>query len=90
MSSAPLTFAALDGIAFAAGRGRLHELAPDIRYDAGRLGPFMEWRQLSYGGALPQTDKAAWLDLGAAAPFEAALRGAATVDRRARGFLPDD
>lgn len=74
MSSAPFTYAALDGIAFAAGRGRLGELAAGTRYDAGSLGPLMELRQLSAAGLLPQPDKAAWLDLRDAAPFEAALR----------------
>src|ERR1043166_3577878 len=74
MSGAPLTFSALDGLAFAAGRGRLSTVGPDTKYDAGALGPFMELRQLGAEGLLPRPDKAAWLDLGAVASFEAALR----------------
>ncbi len=70
----PLTFAALDGMAFAAGRGRLHEDAADTRYNVGPLGPFMELRQLSACGLLPRPDQATWLDLGGAASLEEALR----------------
>jgi hypothetical protein len=70
MDGTPLTFAALDGIAFAAGRGRLGELSPGTRYQAGPLGPFMELRQLSAYGLLPQPGKAAWIELKTTASFD--------------------
>src|SRR5437763_1391329 len=78
MSSRPaqaaLNFAALDGLAFAAGRGRLDAIAPETKYAVGPIGPLMELRQFSIDGLLPHPDKAAWLDLRATASFEAALR----------------
>lgn len=73
MHREPLTFSALDGIAFTAARARLGELTEDTRYGAGPLGPFMELRQLSASGLLPLPSEAAWLDLRAAAAFETAL-----------------
>jgi len=73
MSAAPLTFAALDGIAFAARRGRLNQLAANGGYSAATLGPFMEWRQLSGFGLLPQMEKTKWLQLGPFAALQAAL-----------------
>jgi hypothetical protein len=74
MPGAPLTFAAIDGIAFAADRGRLNGLPATTRYDVGPLGPFMELRQLAHSGLLPEPAGADWLDLGPAASFYEALR----------------
>src|SRR5262245_45010547 len=74
MSALPFSFSALDGIAFAASRGRLDQLAPKIKYNAGPLGPFMELRQLCASGLLPHPDEAWWLDLGTTAPLCVALR----------------
>jgi hypothetical protein len=74
MSAASLTFAALDGLAFAAGRGRLNELPEETAFAAEALGPFLELTQLSAYGLLPRADKAPWLALGGISAFEAALR----------------
>lgn len=74
MSILPFNFLALDGIAFAASRGRLGQLAAKAKYSAGPLGPFMELRQLCASGFLPQLDEASWLNLGTTTPFYAALR----------------
>jgi hypothetical protein len=43
----PLTFTALDGLAFAAERGRLHEQPADLALSANALGPLLELMQLS-------------------------------------------
>src|SRR6266699_5851134 len=74
MSAAPLTFAALDGLAFAATRGRLRDLPSEPAYAADALGPFLEFTQLGACGLLPRPDQAAWLALGSVSGFEAALR----------------
>jgi anti-sigma regulatory factor (Ser/Thr protein kinase) len=91
MSGTTLTFSALDGLAFAADRGRLNAVAPDTKFEAGPLGPLMELRQLGVEGLLPHPDKAAWLDLGAAVSFEAALRAGSKQwiggDRGSTGFF---
>ncbi|HEY1745635.1 MAG TPA: hypothetical protein VGG11_02570 [Xanthobacteraceae bacterium] len=73
MSVLPFSFSALDSIAFAASRGRLNQLPPKTKYDAGPLGPFIELGQLCTTGLLPQPDEASWLNLGAATPLYAAL-----------------
>jgi anti-sigma regulatory factor (Ser/Thr protein kinase) len=75
MREQPFTFAALDGIAFAAARGRLQDLPPHTMFAAGALGPFLELTQLGATGFLPRLDKAAWLALDGIAGFETALRG---------------
>ena len=66
-----LTFAALDGIAFAASRGRLGDV-PD--YVADDLGPLIEMVQLARTGLLPPPSSAPWLRLNSS---EAVLRAAA-------------
>jgi hypothetical protein len=86
-----LTFAALDGLAFAAQRGRLNELPPDVAYGAGALGPFLELRQLGADGLLPYPEKAVWLALDGLNAFETALRRGRRqwicASSRATGFL---
>jgi hypothetical protein len=74
MSVLPFSFSALDGMAFAASRGRLAQLALKTKYDVGPLGPFMELRELCASGLLPQPGEASWLNLGTATPLYAALR----------------
>jgi hypothetical protein len=74
MNAAPLTFAALDGLAFAAGRGRLKELPPGTAFTACALGPFLELTQLGACGLLPRPHTASWLALAGASELEAALR----------------
>lgn len=67
----PLSFAALDGIAFAAERGRLgSDLPTHIATD---LGPLIEMLQLARTGLLPLPSSAVWLDLNGS---ESLLRAA--------------
>ena len=68
----PLTFASLDGLAFAAERGRLNGHAP-LSFD-GAIGPLLEWVRLQETALLPAPDTLAWMSLGAAAPLMSALR----------------
>jgi hypothetical protein len=68
---ASLTFAALDGIAFAASRGRL---ADTPEYSATDLGPLIEMLQLARTGLLPPPGSAPWLRLNGS---EAILRAVA-------------
>jgi len=70
----PLTFAALDGLAFAAERGRLDGRPADAALTAHGLGPLLEFIQLGVGGLFPRADMTAWLSLGALSAFEAAMR----------------
>ncbi|MGY3449172.1 ATP-binding protein [Bradyrhizobium sp. USDA 4353] len=67
-----LTFSALDGLAFAAARGRLGVAPPLV---AGELGPLIEMVQLARTGLLPSPVSAPWLSLNGA---EAILRAATT------------
>lgn len=69
-----LTFAALDGIAFAAARKRLGALPSGTAYAGRALGPFLELSQLAAGGLLPRPCDASWLVPGAMQAFDAALR----------------
>lgn len=68
-----LTFAALDGIAFAAARDRLGALP---EYVAGDLGPLIEMIQLARTGLLPPPSSAPWLRLnGTETVLRAAVGG---------------
>jgi hypothetical protein len=70
-----LTFAALDGIAFAASRGRLAVEVPG--YVVGDLGPVIEMVQLARTGLLPLPTSATWLHLnGSEALLHAAVENA--------------
>ncbi|MCW2225692.1 hypothetical protein M2232_009224 [Bradyrhizobium japonicum] len=71
-----LTFAALDGIAFAASRGRLGEVP---EYVADDLGPLIEMVQLARAGLLPRPTSVPWLHLKGT---EAVLRAAASDSER--------
>jgi hypothetical protein len=75
LSEQPLTFAALDGIAFAAARGRLGIVPP--KHVAAELGPLVELLQLARAGLLPKPLSVSWLRLdGSEALFQAAAGGA--------------
>jgi hypothetical protein len=69
----PLTFATLDGLAFAATRNRLGALPAETVYAGGALGPFLEFSQLAAGGLLPRPGAASWFLPGAMQAFETAL-----------------
>jgi hypothetical protein len=69
-----LTFSALDGLAFAASRGRLGSDVP--RYVVADLGPIIEMVQLARSGLLPSPTSAPWLHLnGSEGLLQAALSG---------------
>lgn len=85
MDSMPaFTFAALDGLAFAAAKQRLDALPPATTYAANTLGPFLEFAQLCASGLLPRADQAPWLTLGGVKGFNGALRS-----RRKQWICPD-
>lgn len=70
---ASLTFAALDGIAFAASRRRLADVPEHV---AGDLGPLIEMVQLARAGLLPPPSSAPWLRLnGTETVLRAAVGG---------------
>ena len=70
----PLTFRALDGIAFAAARGRLGKAPP--KHVVVELGPLIEWLQLARAGLLPLPCAAPWLALaGSEALYQATANG---------------
>ena len=69
---ASLTFAALDGIAFAASRGRL---ADTPEYSATDLGPLIEMLQLARTGLLPPPGSAPWLRLNGSEAILRAIAG---------------
>ncbi|MEY9594816.1 hypothetical protein ABIA06_007107 [Bradyrhizobium yuanmingense] len=71
-----LTFAALDGIAFAAARGRLCDVPT---YVADDLGPLVEMVQLARAGLLPPPNSAPWLRSNGT---DAVLRGAVSSSER--------
>jgi anti-sigma regulatory factor (Ser/Thr protein kinase) len=94
----PFTFAALDGLCFAAVRDRLKPLA-DGAYRLQALGPVLELARLSTSGLLPPPSRANWLTLDDAAGFGRALGEGRTIwtcRERHLGFLrmrpiqPDD
>jgi hypothetical protein len=92
MDSRPaFTFAALDGLAFAAAKQRLNSLPLGTSYGAIALGPFLELVQLGAGGLLPRADQAPWLNLGGMTRFDAALRSGrkqyVCPDSQAAGFF---
>jgi anti-sigma regulatory factor (Ser/Thr protein kinase) len=86
----PFDFAALDGLAFAAERGRLSGLAP-AQMVARDLGPVIELGQLAAGGLLPAPEQAAWLNLDGVGALYRALVGGKSQwvcpDGRRIGFL---
>ena len=86
---APFTFAALDGLGFAAVRDRLRPI-PDGAYRFNELGPVLELARLSTSGLLPPPSRATWLTLGDAAGLGSALGEGRTIwtcRERHLGFL---
>lgn len=89
--SAPFDFKALDGLAFAAERGRLNGCSLP-RMNAVSLGPIIELAQLAgRAGTLPTPERAGWLALdGLAVLYQAILGGGyrwVCPDGRRIGFL---
>lgn len=79
----PFDFNALDGIAFAAERGRLTGRSPP-RMNAVSLGPILEMAQLAATGTLPAPERAEWLALdGLSVLYRSMLNG------RSRWVCPD-
>ena len=66
-----LLFSDVDGLAFAALRGKLGDAQLGATFVPQRLGPLLELLQLSVGGRLPRPDR--WLSLNDVAPFVSAL-----------------
>ena len=86
-----LTFVALDGIAFAAARGRLNEILSSRLFAASALGPFLELRQLGILRRAAATQPLELAGLGSVSAFDAALRAGRTSwicpISRAAGFF---
>lgn len=75
-SNSILDFAAVDGVAFAAERGRLDKVPTGLTLRAERLGPLLELTQLAIQGRLPEIPSL--LDAGKFGPLRQAI-----LDRRA-------
>ena len=75
MSSAahPLTFAVVDGLAFAASRGTLDNANRSAPFQAASLGPVLEFIDLMACGALPPGANGEWLAPDEMSPFVEAL-----------------
>lgn len=89
-TSASLDFRMLDGLAFAAARGRLtKENMPSIT--AVEIGPFFELLSLSKDGLLPSPLEEGWLTAASLKPMANALKGGAEhwfgPDANGVGFL---
>ena len=67
-SPVPLTFTAVDGLAFAAIKARLDHLQSKV-FAATTLGPLVELFSLSDDGVLPSLDGAPWIDLSTVFEF---------------------
>jgi anti-sigma regulatory factor (Ser/Thr protein kinase) len=87
--TAPLDFAALDGLAFAAERRRLSGPVPDLV--AQDLGPVIELYLLATADLLPAPERAPWLRLDGLGPLYRAIVGGrpqwVCPDARRIGFL---
>jgi anti-sigma regulatory factor (Ser/Thr protein kinase) len=73
MIEKPLTFQAVDDIAFAARMNRLLISSADMKFVSGDLGPLIEFIQYGRAGLLSAPDKTLWLKLGEARAFHIAL-----------------
>jgi hypothetical protein len=78
-----LSFTMIDGLPFAAARGRLTEIPCDTKLVVRDLGPFLEYLLLSKAGLLPAPSEAQWLSLNGTADLHAALS-----NRRHRWICP--
>jgi len=87
--TAILDFVALDGLAFAAERGKLAGGIPTLR--ARDLGPAIELGQLAATGLLPEPERANWLHLGGLGMLYQAIASGRTYwvcpNGRCLGFL---
>lgn len=87
----PLTFSAVDGLAFAAAAGHLDGPQASCRYVPNELGPLLELLHLAAGGRLPPAVAESCLAANGAAPMIAALRGPherwIASDGRRMGFI---
>lgn len=70
----PLTFAAVDGLGFAAARGLLRAAQDSAPYCPTSLGPLFELLHLANCGRLPLPSGGTWLADNGAAPMIAALK----------------
>lgn len=86
----PLTFAAVDGLGFAAASGRL-ALSQPARYLPASLGPLLELLCLLAGGRLPSPIPGGWLEDNGARPMIAAIQNQSECwikpDDRRMGFI---
>jgi len=72
-SATPLTFAAVDGLGFAAARGLLHAAQESAPFLPTSLGPLLELLHLAECGRLPLPPTGSWFADNAAGPMIAAL-----------------
>lgn len=91
-SARPLTFSAVDGLAFAAARGVLDTpVAPPRPFAPTSLGPLLEFLHLTACGRLPPLSGGSWLAANGAAPMIAALQENrerwVSADGRRMGFI---
>lgn len=70
----PLTFTALDGLAFAAERGRFGATDDLPAMSAGEIGPLIEWSCLNESGLLPPPERSIGRFPGTGESFISALR----------------
>jgi anti-sigma regulatory factor (Ser/Thr protein kinase) len=70
----PLSFLALDGLAFAASRGRLEACRASKTFTAGELGPTMELFQLDTDGLLSLREMTSAISLGRMTEMHEAIR----------------
>lgn len=86
---ANLDFTTLDGLAFAAQRGRLASVMPDLAMR--ELGPLVEMALLARGGLLPAPETAEWLRLDGLSALYGAIKSGRRQwicpDARRIGFL---
>lgn len=79
----PLSFSDVDGLGFAARRGRLPHYEAVLDLTAHDLGPFMEYLLLAAAGIVPRPGEARWLSLGELTDLYRSLRA-----RHARWLCP--
>lgn len=91
-SARPLTFSAVDGLAFAAAGGLLDiTQAPRCPYVPTRLGPLLEFLHFTSCGRLPSPSGGSWLASNGATPMVTALQEDrerwVSSDERRMGFI---
>jgi anti-sigma regulatory factor (Ser/Thr protein kinase) len=68
-----LTFSNLDGVTFAASRGRLSSIENSVRFKARDLGPLLELYHFSANNMLPKISELSWLDCSGLSAFAAMI-----------------